>query len=136
MLIIKGIVRVKEYNTTADKDLWDGLTKTTRPSKKHRHGEEWHRTMMAAIERYFKKQKYRVILEPDLHHGRADLGVYKKGKKNLFIEVGTLSSIRKLWLNLQTMHDTIFLCAPSEHKIIEFETYAESTHRQFHPLKK
>lgn len=136
LLIVKGVVKAKEYNTINGKDLWDGLTQTTRPLKKYRHGEEWHRKMMAAIELYFKKQKYKVVLEPNLDWGRADLGVYKKGKKNLFVEIGTLSSIRKLWLNLQTMHDTIILCVPSEHKIIEFETFAESTHRRFHPLKK
>jgi len=51
-----------------------------------------------------------VVREPTLHQGRADLGVYKKGTPDLFIEVGTTSLRRNF----------IYLIVPNDEKLIEF----------------
>lgn len=77
--------------------------------------------MMNVLDQYFTSQGYEVNVEPYLNNGRADLGIYKEGKKFLFVEIGTLS-IYKLWINLQTLKDALFLIVPSEDKVIEFET--------------
>lgn len=87
----------------------------------HKHGKEWHQKMMNIIDDYFTKMGYSTTTEPNLNYGRADLGFYKKDNKNIFIEVDTVS-IEKLWINLKTMKDCIFLSIPSEDKIIEFLT--------------
>jgi len=62
---------------------------------------------------------YKVIREPNLYWGRADLEVYKQGEKLLFIEVGTIS-LFKLWTNLKLMKNCIYLIVPDDNKLIEF----------------
>ena len=59
--------------------------------------------------------------EPDVYGGRADLGVFKKGKPNLYIEVGT-TSLYKLWLNLarKSLQKFTYLIVPDDDKLIEF----------------
>jgi len=118
--IIKGKIKAREIKALEGEDLWDGLTKTVNKSI-HKHGRDWHRMMMNVIDQYFTSQGYEVNTEPYLNYGRADLGIYKEGKRFLFVEIGTLS-IYKLWVNLQTLKDVIFLIVPSENKVIEFET--------------
>lgn len=120
LLIVTGKIKAREIKTQKDNDLWGGLTKIiNRPI--HKHGQDWHRMMMNVVDQYFTSQGYEVNIEPYLNYGRADLGIYKEGKKFLFVEIGTLS-IYKLWVNLQTLKDALFLIVPSENKIIEFET--------------
>jgi hypothetical protein len=53
---------------------------------------------MKLVGSYFKSLGYQIIVEPNLNMGRADLGVYKKGERNLFIEIGTIS-LPKLLFN-------------------------------------
>lgn len=122
LLIILGNINAREIPAKEGEDLWDGLTKKIKNSTKHRHGQEWHKKMMDVVDIFFESQGYDVTTEPHLNFGRADLGVYKENKKNLFVEVGT-TSIHKLWFNLQTMKNCVFIIIPSEDKIIEFETY-------------
>jgi len=75
---------------------------------------------MDTIYEYFKTGNYKVILEPILNYGRADLGVYLGPKETIYVEVGTVS-LYKLWFNLLTMKNIIFLIIPSEDKIIELK---------------
>lgn len=122
LLIITGKLKAREIVAKNNHDLWDDLTKTiNEPTKYKYHGKEWHRKIMEAIDHFFGSQGYNVTTEPCLNNGRADLGIYMGKKKHLFVEVGT-TSIYKLWINLKTIRDSVFLIIPSEDKIIEFET--------------
>ena len=75
--------------------------------------------MMGALTEYFENQGFEVIPEPFLNKGRADLGVYKDGHKDLFIEIGTISAY-KLWCNLQMLTNSKILLVPDENHAIEF----------------
>lgn len=85
------------------------------------HGKDWHKETMKTIETYFLSAGYKVIREPNLSWGRADLGIYKKGHRDLYIEVGT-TSLSKLWINLATMPNIIYLLHPNDNIILEFNT--------------
>lgn len=61
-----------------------------------------------------------MIFEPILNYGRADLGVYLKQNKILYVEIGTVS-LFKLWYNFSTMKNVTFLLIPSENYAIEFK---------------
>lgn len=122
VLIINGKVHAKEIKKAPPlESFW--FNKTKRAKQKERpviiHGAEWHNTTMEKIENHFLHQKYEVEREPNLHWGRADLGVYKNGEKDLFIEVGT-TSFFKLLTNLNTMRNCIYLIVPNDNKLIEF----------------
>ena len=68
--------------------------------------------MMDTIYEYFKILGDKVVLEPTLNYGRADLGVISNSNnKNIYIEVDTVS-LFKLWYNLSTMKNTTFLVVP------------------------
>jgi len=56
-----------------------------------------------------------------LNFGRADLGVYKDGRKNTYVEVGT-TSLYKTWMNMCSMRESVFLFVPSDKYAVEFET--------------
>jgi len=77
--------------------------------------------MMDVIDRYFGIQGYEVVTEPHLNSGRADLGVFMDGKKDLYVEVGT-TSVDKLTVNLASMPNCVFLLVPESNRIIEFVT--------------
>lgn len=69
------------------------------------------------------------------------MGVYKKGKRNLFVEVGTVS-ISKLLLNLESMEGSDILLVLDSKHAVEFSIldvdalgrFAQETHRKYHPL--
>jgi len=121
ILIISGKVGATEIRAEENKDLWNNLTENMNFKKTSRHGEEWHRKMMDVIYEYFKLQNYKIVFEPILNYGRADLGVYSKLNKTLYIEVDTVS-LFKLWYNFSTMKNATFLIILSENKVIEFNT--------------
>lgn len=121
ILIITGKIKAKEINAKGISDLWGGLTEKIPTHETNKHGGEWHRRMMDIIEHHFKNQGCEVTIEPHLNNGRADLGVFQKYKKDLYIEIDT-TSIYKLWVNLLTIKDRVFIIVPSEKSIIEFET--------------
>jgi len=75
--------------------------------------------MMDVITEYFESQGFEVIPEPLLNKGRADLGIYKDGHMDLFVEVGTTSAY-KLWWNLQMLMNSKILLVPDEKRAIEF----------------
>lgn len=114
ILIVSGKIKAREIKSS---NLW-GKNKNIK--KVHRHGKAWHKKMMNIIDNYFKVQEYNITTEPNLHQGRADLGIFKKNKKDLYIEVGT-TAVYKLCINLHFMKNCIILVVPSENKIIEFE---------------
>ena len=119
LLILTGKVRATEIRAKQGHDLWDNLTTGKNLDRLSRHGGAWHRKMMDVLGAYFAKQGFELVDEPFLAMGRADLGAYKRGRKDLFIEVGT-TSVYKLWWNLQRLNNALILLVPSEAQAIEF----------------
>jgi hypothetical protein len=127
ILIVSGKVKTTEITKSPLlRSFWINESKITRKNnkKKIHHGQLWHRKTMKKIESYFLSQGYEVIREPNLHWGRADLGVFKKNKQDLYIEVGT-TSFFKIWMNLETMKNFIYLIVPSDNRLIEFISLGE-----------
>jgi len=92
ILIVSGQVKATEITKTPPlKSFWINKKVKKKNRAQKRHGSDWHKEMMAKIENHFLRLGYEIVCEPDLNQGRAGLGVYKKGKKDLFIEVGTTS---------------------------------------------
>ena len=122
ILIVSGQVKVKEITRTPLLDsFWvDKKVKRKNISKK-RHGSDWHSKTTDKIENHFLSLGFKVVREPDVSGGRADLGVFKKGKPTLYIEVGT-TSFFKLWLNLarKRIKNFTYLIVPNDDKLIEF----------------
>jgi hypothetical protein len=119
LLIVTGEIKAKEFTARDGHDLWDDLTQKHGVKKSARHGGDWHKKMMDVLTEYFEKQRFEVIPEPDLSKGRADLGVYRDGYRDLFIEIGTTSAY-KLWWNLQMLTGSKILLVPDERRAIEF----------------
>jgi len=119
LLIITGRIKAKEFIARDGHDLWDDLTKKHGVKKSARHGGSWHKRMMDVVTEYFENQGFEVIAEPFLNKGRADLGIYKEGYTDLFIEVGTTSAY-KLWWNLQMLTNSKILLVPDDRCTIEF----------------
>lgn len=114
ILILSGRVKAKDVKSKVC--LW-GEEKSLPMGKPH--GKEWHAEMMKLVSSYFKSLGYDVTIEPNLNVGRADLGVYKKDKQDLFIEVGTVS-LSKLLSNLESMEGSDFLIVIDENHAVEF----------------
>lgn len=114
ILIVSGKIKAKDIKSK--NCLW-GEKKSISIGKSH--GKEWHSEMMSLIMGYFELEGYRVAMEPNLNKGRADLGVYKTGERNLFIEVGTIS-LSKLLFNLESMEGSDILLVLSVVHAIEF----------------
>jgi len=119
LLIITGRITAKESIARDGHDLWNDLTKKHGIKKSARHGGVWHRKMMNVLTEYFAKQGFEVITEPFLSQGRADLGIYKEGHMDLFIEIGDTSAY-KLWWNLQMLTNCRILLVPDDKRAIEF----------------
>jgi len=122
ILIVSGQVEAKEITKIPPlESFWINkkVKKKNKPTK--RHGSDWHYETMDKIENHFLSLGFKVIREPDVAGGRADLGVFKKGKPNLYIEVGTVSFF-KLWLNLERkrLQNFTYLIVPNNDKLIEF----------------
>lgn len=123
LLILSQKVQATEITKKSSlKSFWKvncKINKRKRNKKIISHGKEWHAKTMEIIENHFLSLGYKVIREPNLYWGRADLEVYKQGEKLLFIEVGTIS-LFKLWTNLKLMKNCIYLIVPDDNKLIEF----------------
>jgi hypothetical protein len=119
LLIITGIIKAREFIARDGHDLWDDLTQKHGIKKSARHGGIWHKRMMDVATEYFEKKGFEVIPEPILSRGRADLGVYRDGYMDLFIEIGDTSPY-KLWWNLQMLTHSKILLVPDEKRAIEF----------------
>jgi hypothetical protein len=119
LLIVTGKIKAKEFIARDGHDLWDDLTQMHGIKEFARHGGDWHRKMTDLITEYFEEQGFEVIREPFLSQGRADLGIYKDGHMDLFIEIGTTSAY-KLWWNLQMLMNSKIPLVPDEKRAIEF----------------
>lgn len=115
LLIISGKIQANEISSEST------IFGPSIATEKHKHGKEWHQKMMNTVEGYFQTNGYKIIPEPHLNYGRADLGIYKNLYKDTYVEIDTVS-INKLWLNLQTMSQCVFILVVSERKLIEFQT--------------
>jgi hypothetical protein len=119
LLIITGRITAKEFIARDGHDLWDDFMQKHGIKGSARHGGSWHKKMMDVITEYFENQGFEVIPEPFLSKGRADLGIYKDGHMDLFVEVGATSAY-KLWWNLQVLTNSKILLVPDEKRAIEF----------------
>jgi hypothetical protein len=124
LLIVTGRITAKELIARVGHDLWDDLTRKHGIKKSARHGGSWHMRMMDVLTEYFTKQGFEVIPEPSLSQGHADLGIYKDGHMDLFIEIGDTSPY-KLWWNLQMLTNSKILLVPDERRAIEFTCRAD-----------
>jgi len=127
ILIISGSVSCTEFIVDDYKSFWKNFSEKPTLNRISIHGGKWHRRMMDIVIDYFEKNIGKIIIgkvviEPALTHGRADLGFRIKENRNLYIEIGDISSFFKLWYNLATMKNSIFLIISSEDKIIKFVT--------------
>lgn len=119
--IVSGNVSALEISSPITNGLWtDDSDQWELGAKEEHHGGEWHRAMMNLVRAHFKKMDFEVVSEPTLNYGRADLGIFKHGYRDLFIEIGT-TSLSKVWMNVLTMHDAVFLFVPTTRKAIEFK---------------
>ena len=122
--IVNGNIRAREIKSKSINGLWTDdfrIRNWQFGSKDERHGGEWHRAMMTLIKKYFIEEGYDVINEPYLTLGRADLGVYREGETNIYIEIGT-TTLLKTWINLHTIQHSTFLFVPSVYRAAEFIT--------------
>lgn len=114
ILILSGKIKVKNIKFSVC--LW-GEDRSFVIGKPH--GKEWHSEMMKLVASYFDSLKYKVVIEPNLSIGKADLGAYKERKRNLFIEVGTVS-ISKLLFNFESMKGSNILLVLDSNHAVEF----------------
>jgi len=118
VLIVSGAVKATEINKSPKfQSFWTENNQDN--SRKCYHGSEWHRKTMENVEKHFRDQGCEVVREPTIQWDRADLGVYKQGEKDLFIEIGT-TSLFKLYINLKRMKNFIYLIVPRDDYLIEF----------------
>ncbi len=120
--VVNGTIQAKEILAAEENGLWlkpDASIAQLETSE--RHGGHWHQSMMGIVKQHFVDTGFEVINEPYLSLGRADLGVYKDGYPDLFVEIGT-TSLFKTWFNTKTMTDSIFLFVPTTAYAIEIKT--------------
>jgi hypothetical protein len=86
---------------------------------------------MGFVKQHFMNEGFEVVNEPYLSMGRADLGVYKSGYPDIFVEIGT-TSLFKTWFNMKTMPNTILLFIPTTSNAIEFKINDGITHDDFY----
>ena len=130
--IVNGAVEACEIRSTLELGLWSDENKYIEQidAGDERHGGHWHRTMMGMVKQHFSNEGFEVINEPFLSMGRADLGVYKSGYHDLYVEIGT-TSLFKTWINMKTMPNTILLFIPTTSYAIEFKINDSIAHENF-----
>jgi hypothetical protein len=120
--IVNGTIQAREILAAEENSLWlEPDARITQLEPNERHGGHWHQSMMSNVKKHFINTGFEVINEPYLSLGRADLGVYKDGYPDLFVEIGT-TSLFKTWFNTKTMTDSIFLFVPTTAYAIELKT--------------
>ena len=120
--IVNGTVEGCEIRNSSTCGLWSEKNNFIDEADEgdERHGSNWHRTMMNTVKQHFCNEGFEVINEPYLGFGRADLGVYKSGYPDLYVEIGT-TSLFKTWFNINTMSNKILLFIPTSSYAIEFK---------------
>ena len=131
--IVNGRVKAREINSVLELGLWsdEHIDIEQIDARQERHGGNWHRAMMNIVKKYFVNEGFEVINEPFLSVGRADLGIYKSGYQDMFIEIGT-TSLFKTWFNMNTMPNAIFLFIPTTSNVIEFVTKDNTADTNYH----
>lgn len=126
--IVNGTIQAKEIRSSEENGLWLGTDNTAGLLEANeRHGGHWHQSMMSIVKQHFVNTGFEVINEPYLSLGRADLGVYKDGCPDLFVEIGT-TSLFKTWFNTKTMSDSVFLFVPTTDYAVELKTSTITKH--------
>lgn len=127
--IVNGSIEAREIRSTLELGLWSDKNTyiDEMDEEDERHGSHWHRTMMSVVKQHFNNEGFDVINEPYLSIGRADLGVYKSGYQDLYVEIGT-TSLFKTWFNVQTMPNKILLFIPTTSYAIEFKINENVSH--------
>ncbi len=115
ILIVSGKVKTKKI-IYKNNEIWQENQYFKLPINEKQHGAAWHYSIIKIIENYFKIHNYAIKHEPNLHYGRADLGV---PKLNLFIEVGTVN-LYKIYCNFMYMTKCKIIVIPSDNYFIEF----------------
>ncbi|OGG40064.1 hypothetical protein A3A21_01475 [Candidatus Jorgensenbacteria bacterium RIFCSPLOWO2_01_FULL_45_25b] len=119
ILIVQGIISATEIRFDHTQvSFWKNPHTNSYPQEIY-HGKDWHHRTMSQIEGHFIVQGYKVVRQPILQQGRADLGVSDFGGMDLFIEVGTVS-LYKLIINFLSMDNFVYLIAPHEGVLVEF----------------
>lgn len=118
-LVVGGFVRVQKRPV---QNIWPGFYFDDKERKLLHHGRNWHKKMIDSIVQYLKKidSSNKIIIEPILNYGRADIGIFDENKHPIYIEVGTVSAF-KVWYNLVVMPNSIFILVPNDDFIIKFE---------------
>lgn len=121
ILIVSGKVRVSGFSL--DSFFQNKHLTASTDHISGRHGADWHKRMMKWIANSSQIfiQKQNVVVEPITNYGRADLGYFPDMGKPIYVEVGTVS-LFKVWYNLMTMKNCVFLLIPNDDIIIKFET--------------
>ena len=115
ILIVSGRIRTKKI-VYKNNEIWQKNQYLKSQIKEKQHGAAWHYSVIKIIENYFKIHNYVITYEPNLHYGRADLGV---PNLNLFIEVGTVN-LYKMYCNFMYMTKCKIIVIPSDNYFIEF----------------
>jgi len=113
VLIVSGKIKVNKINHKDN--FWSPSIIDPNSEIKH-HGSDWHNRKIEEINGYFLLKNYTTKKEPNLHYGRADLGI---SGLNIFIEVGTVN-FYKLLINCIQMKNCVIIVAPNDNYILEF----------------
>jgi len=100
----KNILGINNFNFNAIRSL------------EKKHGADWHDSSIQKLHQYFQNNNVQTTSEPNLHYGRADLGV---PELKIFIEVGTVN-LYKLYYNLSYLSGCKILLIPVDFYAIEF----------------
>lgn len=118
-LIVGGLVKIQRRPV---QNIWSGFYFDDKERKLLHHGRDWHKKMIDSIIQYLSKtgSNNKIVVEPILNYGRADIGIFDEDKRPTYIEVGTVS-VFKFWYNLMVMPNSIFILIPNDDFIIKFE---------------
>lgn len=122
LLIGGGQIEAKEIRRHPRlKSFWKPLNNDHKKLGRYAGRSDWHKSTIRLIENHFIAHGFRVAREPEMTHGRADLLIFKKNQQNLFVEIGTISSFMKLYLNLKRLPNrSLYLLVPGDDLLIEF----------------
>ena len=113
ILIVSGKIKIKKI-IYKNNSIWL-KHKQLKIVERKQHGGDWHNSLIGIIDNYFKDKGYITKYEPNIHYGRADLGV---PDLDIFIEVGTIN-LYKLYYNINNMINSKILILPSDNYLIE-----------------
>lgn len=116
ILIISGFIQATEIKSEKG-NLW--YSQSDHLDFSSTHGGEWHQKMMKIVQYYFSSKGDKVVIEPPLSQGRADLGIALASDTPLYIEIGSVS-LYKLWYNFFALQKVDFLLVPCSRYCLQF----------------